>query len=586
MMEHYKILVVDDEPDLLDLTSSILRSAGYEVIEATTGNDCLRIAREEYPDLILLDVNLPDINGIDVCKKIKTSPEFVDTFVILISGKHISSDSQVEGLELGADEYIVRPITGKELMARVQAVLRMQKSEKALRKSMERYRLLVETMNEGLGVLNENGFITYVNEKICEMLGYTYDEIIGHHITDFLDEVNQKIFEKQFIERKKGESTPYELVWTGKEGKRTQTIVSPKALFYKEGKFKGSFAVVTDITKLKETEKTLEKCLLQMKLILDSAGEGIYVVDMYGNTLFMNPALLSMTGYKAEDLNGKNLHFILHHSKPDGTPYLQQECPIYNTLKDGVLRNITDDVFWRKDGTNFPVEYTCAPTREGNMITGAVIVVRDIAERIRVFEELKLQKKEAAEAQLIAEVSNKAKSDFLLNMSHELRTPLNAIIGFSEILMKEMIGPVSEMQKDYLKDIFESGKHLLGLINDILDLSEIDIQKVELNLGVINVKELIHKCLEMFQEKITEHFFNVKVEIQDDIGNIVADEKKIKQIIFNLLSNAFKFTPDGGSITVRARRIHDAGFRMHEGEIPPLLKGGEGDYWTVSKSAS
>lgn len=585
-MEHYKILVVDDEPDLLDLTSSILRSAGYEVIEATTGNDCLRIAREEYPDLILLDVNLPDINGIDVCKKIKTSPEFVDTFVILISGKHISSDSQVEGLELGADEYIVRPITGKELMARVQAVLRMQKSEKALRKSMERYRLLVETMNEGLGVLNENGFITYVNEKICEMLGYTYDEIIGHHITDFLDEVNQKIFEKQFIERKKGESTPYELVWTGKEGKRTQTIVSPKALFYKEGKFKGSFAVVTDITKLKETEKTLEKCLLQMKLILDSAGEGIYVVDMYGNTLFMNPALLSMTGYKAEDLNGKNLHFILHHSKPDGTPYLQQECPIYNTLKDGVLRNITDDVFWRKDGTNFPVEYTCAPTREGNMITGAVIVVRDIAERIRVFEELKLQKKEAAEAQLIAEVSNKAKSDFLLNMSHELRTPLNAIIGFSEILMKEMIGPVSEMQKDYLKDIFESGKHLLGLINDILDLSEIDIQKVELNLGVINVKELIHKCLEMFQEKITEHFFNVKVEIQDDIGNIVADEKKIKQIIFNLLSNAFKFTPDGGSITVRARRIHDAGFRMHEGEIPPLLKGGEGDYWTVSKSAS
>ncbi|MEW6419558.1 MAG: response regulator [Nitrospirota bacterium] len=135
--ERPKILCVDDNPDLLYINSHILQSAGYKVLEASTGNECLRIAKEERPDMILLDVMLPDISGIDVCKQIRADPGLVGTYVILISGVETSSDSQIKGLEAGADGYIVRPISKNELMARVQAMIRLKDTETELRKAKE-----------------------------------------------------------------------------------------------------------------------------------------------------------------------------------------------------------------------------------------------------------------------------------------------------------------------------------------------------------------------------------------------------------------------------------------------------------------
>jgi len=141
-----RILVVDDDPDLLHINSSILQSSGLEVIEAGTGNECISIAREILPDVILLDVNLPDTNGFDVCKQIKADPLLANTYVILISGIEISSESKVYGLDLGADEYIVRPISGRELLARVKAMIRIKDAEIALRKSKEQYQMLNEEL--------------------------------------------------------------------------------------------------------------------------------------------------------------------------------------------------------------------------------------------------------------------------------------------------------------------------------------------------------------------------------------------------------------------------------------------------------
>jgi len=153
------------------------------------------------------------------------------------------------------------------------------------------------------------------------------------------------------------------------------------------------------------------------------------------------------------------------------------------------------------------------------------------------------------------EIANQHKSEFLANMSHELRTPLNAIIGFSEVLQERMFGEMNEKQAEYINDIHGSGRHLLSLINDILDLSKIEAGRMELDLTRFHVPSAISNALTLMRERAGRHFVTLSSGVDEGIGEITADERKFKQILLNLLSNAVKFTPEGGKVDVRARRL-------------------------------
>jgi signal transduction histidine kinase len=176
----------------------------------------------------------------------------------------------------------------------------------------------------------------------------------------------------------------------------------------------------------------------------------------------------------------------------------------------------------------------------------AVIAVQNV----RLFNEIRDKSHQL-------EIANQHKSEFLANMSHELRTPLNAIIGFSEVLLERMFGELNEKQDDYLKDIFTSGKHLLSLINDILDLSKIEAGRMELDLGDFDAGEAMANAMTLVRERAQTHGIGLTLEASEAIGEIRADERKFKQILLNLLSNAVKFTPDGGKVTVRAALVGD-----------------------------
>lgn len=173
----------------------------------------------------------------------------------------------------------------------------------------------------------------------------------------------------------------------------------------------------------------------------------------------------------------------------------------------------------------------------------------------RVDSQRRQAEEEAQKAKEIAETATRAKSEFLANMSHELRTPLNAVIGFSEVLYDQKFGPLNEIQRDYLNDILESGKLLLSLINDILDLAKIESGKMELALSAFSLKELLKHSLVFIKEKALKHNIELSLDIAEEVGYIRADERKVKQIIFNLLSNAAKFTPDDGKIGIKAKII-------------------------------
>jgi two-component system, NtrC family, sensor kinase len=150
------------------------------------------------------------------------------------------------------------------------------------------------------------------------------------------------------------------------------------------------------------------------------------------------------------------------------------------------------------------------------------------------------------------EAASRHKSEFLANMSHELRTPLNAVIGFSEVLAERMFGEVNAKQAEYLQDILESGRHLLSLINDILDLSKIEAGRMELELSEFDLPNAIDNALILVRERAIRHGITLTQTVADGVGDIVADERKVKQVLLNLLSNAVKFTPDGGVVTLAA----------------------------------
>jgi signal transduction histidine kinase len=156
------------------------------------------------------------------------------------------------------------------------------------------------------------------------------------------------------------------------------------------------------------------------------------------------------------------------------------------------------------------------------------------------------------------EAANRHKSEFLANMSHELRTPLNAIIGFSEVLTEQMFGDVNDKQMEYLQDIHSSGEHLLSLINDVLDLSKIEAGRMELDLSCFDLGLLLENSLTLVRERAQRHGLTVSLEVGDGLEEWVADARKVKQVVVNLLTNAVKFTPTGGRVTMRARRA-DAG---------------------------
>lgn len=204
--------------------------------------------------------------------------------------------------------------------------------------------------------------------------------------------------------------------------------------------------------------------------------------------------------------------------------------------------------------------------------------LQDMNEKLQSMnQELQTRQRELAEVNTRLEGVSRTKSDFLANMSHELRTPMNSILGFSEILQDQLFGPLNDKQKEYVNNIHGSGRHLLGLINDVLDLSKVESGKMALELSQFPLRNALDESLIMLREKALKHNITMGLEKEPAADlTIEADARKFKQIMFNLLSNAVEFTPDGGSVRVKARLLADCGLRNADCSLPqPSLQGGE-----------
>lgn len=315
-----------------------------------------------------------------------------------------------------------------------------------------------------------------------------------------------------------------------------------------------------DISALKAAQEALQQESSKLQAVIDSMGEGVAITDGQGQITEVNPFYARMAALAREECIGRPLaeHYPeAHRSELEIAAEMFQSSRAEQTFVKDNVRIFGLDAILRLQPIHTDAGYA-------GMVFSVVDVSPLVSERRR------------------AEAGSQAKSEFLANMSHELRTPLNHIIGFTELVVDQNFGELNEMQAEYLTDVLTSGRHLLSLINDILDLSKVEAGKLELSPNAFDLKEVLTNSLVLIKEKALKHNFQVAFEPPPYRITMVADERKIKQILYNLLANAVKFTPDGGEIELSvlvSETSPETGAEMKTAnwEDPP----GEGDTWVT-----
>ncbi|WP_406657380.1 PAS domain S-box protein [Methanolobus sp. ZRKC2] len=316
-----------------------------------------------------------------------------------------------------------------------------------------------------------------------------------------------------------------------------------KAIEWTDGRMV-RFEMAIDIHEHKMSEKALRESEERFEAISTFAQDAIIAIDSKYHITFWNKAAQRIFGYSHEEALDQKIDLLL--SSQSYSELCEKSFSIFQEAGEGSAVGKTLDLAAKnKNGKEFPIELSLSAVMLKNKWT-AVVVIRDTTERKR-FEDALLQAKRAAEN------ANRTKSEFLANMSHELRTPLNAIIGFSDAMLEGYTGNINKKQDRYLNNISGSGKHLLSIINDILDISKVESGNSLLKLEKISIWDTLKQAIAFMQPLADSSKIVLKLEIEPGFNYILADKEKFNQILYNLIGNAIKFTDVGGNVTIRAK---------------------------------
>ncbi|KLU58352.1 hypothetical protein EL84_00910 [Paenibacillus sp. VT-400] len=437
-------------------------------------------------------------------------------------------------------ETLAKPVAGErgksvQIVSISRDITQHKDAERRLRESRQRYRSLFEHNPAAVYSLNLEGKYSAVNSKLVQMLDIPRNKLIGQSFLSNLDKCEVQHGKHYFDMVKQGEPQYYETRVVNSSGRKIEVSVTNVPIIV-DKEMVGVYGIVSDITERKEYTERIQELSKQHELILNTVTEGIFGLDADGITMFMNPAAASMFGYEAKEFIGKNSHPIIHHTRADGSHLPQEECPIHMTVLDGRIRSIKEDVFWRKDGSSFLVQYQVTPIIEQGQIQGAVVVFNDVT-----------GEREIVRAKETAELAAQAKSEFLSMVSHEIRTPMNGIVGMTELLIGT---DLSEEQREYAEIIRDSGDALLNILNDILDFSKLESGKMALAYEPFALRKMLEQVAELFKPRADEKHLEIRYRLNPSIPEfMVGDAIRIRQILVNLVGNALKFT-DQGSIEV------------------------------------
>ena len=672
------ILVVDDTPGNLMTLGSTL-SSEFDLQIATSGVMGLSLAARNPPDLILLDVMMPEMDGFETCKRLKADPKLKNIPVIFVTSLD-DPLSETRGLDLGAADYITKPINVDIARRRIRNILEYKRAHEMLRKLS----IAVEQSPASVVITDLDACIEYVNPRFSEVTGYSNAEAIGQNPRILQSGLTGKeIYQELWEKLARGEPWHGELVNKRKNGELywEETHVAPVKNV--NGEVTHYVAVKTDITQRKQAEANLVSSELHLQTVVDNEPECVKIVDAQGLLQQMNPSGLTMieadslaqvAGRPVIDLIApeyrvafSDLHkrvldgesvkmefemvglkggrrWLETHAVPmedhgekvhlavtrDITERKRTEKAIVEFTRDfeGFLQQTTDFIYfkdaqsrirfcsqtmaditghahWREmvgkhDRDIFPADtakiyeeeelpifsegkpllnkidrFYDKNGQQGYVQTnkwplvdkdGAVVgifgISRDITETKRTEAELEQYRHHLEElvdnrtmalsvAKEAAEAANRAKSTFLANMSHELRTPMNAIMGMTDLAMRRA---TDSKQIDQLSKVTQASRHLLNVINDILDISKIEADRLSLECKAFNLNGIFERLSGLFSQQTTEKGLALIFDVPPTLAHqtLKGDALRLEQILLNLLGNAIKFTADG---SVRLRLV-------------------------------
>ena len=425
---------------------------------------------------------------------------------------------------------------------------------KCAEESLEKLSLAIEQMPVTVMITDREGIIEYVNPNFTKVTGYQSEEVVGcnprlvrsdWHPPEFFRELWRTILS--------GEGWRGEFCNQRKNGEIYWESASISPVMGKAGEIRHFVAVKEDITERKRAQEALNRSDERIRLLLESTAEAIYGIDLTGSCSFANPACARLLGYgHPDELLGRQMHQLIHHTRSDGTCYPPEACPMCSVLQGEEGVHVDDEVFWRRDGSSFAAEYWAFPQRRDGEVVGAVMTFFDISARRRGEEELR-------QASAAAEAATRAKSEFLANMSHEIRTPINAAIGMLYLLQQTEL---SQAQKNYLDKAKSASNMLLRVINDILDFSKIEAGKLELESAPFSLCAVLRDLSAVASATIKEKPVELSLRLAPGVPDfLVGDPLRLGQVLLNLTSNAIKFT-EKGKVDL---------------EVMPLARAGEGE---------
>ncbi|MFP5205667.1 MAG: PAS domain S-box protein [Acidobacteriota bacterium] len=451
-----------------------------------------------------------------------------------VSGPHETAWRTADGMTRRVS-WTLRPLQGPNqeiqyLIVSGQDVSDKRAMEMALHSTEARYREVVENSLGFVFTCSTDGRLSSLNAFTAETLGYTREALLGRTVMELSDAAGAAAFADCLRALETREEWQGAIPLRRSDGVyRRIAIRSRRTQLPGERPFMLNHGM--DVTEQHEAEQALHLATRQRELILQAAGDGIYGIDLLGRLTFINEAGARMLGYTPEQLAGCDVHQVLHHSHPDGTPYSRTTNPILQALRRSEAIRMRDEVFWRRDGVSIPVEYSANPLLEDGLVSGMVVAFQDISERRRL---------------------EKMKDEFISTVSHELRTPLSSLRASLGLIASGSLDRRPEKQRQMVDVAIGNCDRLIRLVNDILDFDSVKNGRLPLHRAKVEAIDMLRRAADIAHGPATQAKISFRVEAPEK-PVVFADEERVLQVLTELVTNAIKFSPPETTIRLSAQ---------------------------------